>query len=136
MQEILSFIHRLHHVENVIRYEVERYSSQYENGEAESHVSSDQGEFVDLIYYEEASCEDNDESAKSSQEEDSGSTCFSSCESDANFEEESNDRSEYSYVSKGMSSSSKSESEVSFQNYANQLKVDGCYEELSTLYED
>lgn len=39
-------------------------------------MSSDKGEVVDLIYYEEASCEDNDESGNSSQEEDSGRTCL------------------------------------------------------------
>lgn len=63
-------------------------------------------------------------------------TYLSSYESDVNWEEESNDRSEYSYVSKGISSISKFESEVPFQSYVNQLEVGKCEEELSTPYED
>ena len=35
MQEMISLIHRLHHVENVIKFEIERYSSQYENKKVE-----------------------------------------------------------------------------------------------------
>ena len=62
MQEMISLIDRLHRVENVIKFEVERYSSQYEKEEAENHVSRDESEVVDPTYYEEVSCEDNDES--------------------------------------------------------------------------
>lgn len=135
MQEMNSLIERLHYVENVIKSKVERHSPQYENEEVESHISNDGNEFVDLTYCEEASCEDNGKGCCSSQEEDSVSTCSSTCESDANWEEESNDGSEYSNVSKGMSSISKSESEGPVQSYTGQLDVESC-EELSTQYED
>ena len=94
-EEILvipSLIDGSHCIKNVINFEGESWSSQYENEEAKSYVSSDDGEVSNLIYYEEASYEDNDESCYSTQEEDNGSRCSSSHESDANWEEESNDR--------------------------------------------
>ena len=78
MQEMIYLIYRFHYVENVIKFEVAKCSSQYENEEVESHVSSDDNKVVDLTYYEEISCEDNDESCGSIQEEDSGHTCLSS----------------------------------------------------------
>ena len=105
-------------------HEVERCSSQYENEEARSDLSSDVDKVIDTMYYEEASCEDNDENFCSSQQEDNGSKCSSSCESDANWEEERNGGIKYSYASKGMSSFSKSKSEVPFQSYVNQLEVE------------
>ena len=80
---MLSLIHRLHHVENVIKSEFERQSSQYEYEEVESHLSSDDNKVVDPMYYEEASCEDNNESCFSSQEQDSGGMCLSSYEHNA-----------------------------------------------------
>ena len=108
MQDLNSVIHSpigdFLYVENITNHEEERCSSQYEDEEARSDVSSDEGEVPDPLYYEEASCEDNDESCFSSQEENSASTCLSSCESDANWEEESNDGSEYSYEGNGMNS--------------------------------
>ena len=119
MQEIVSLIHGWHHVEIVIKFEVERYSSHYEYEETESHLPSDKGEVVDPMYYEEASCEENNDSCFSSQEEDSGSICSSSHESDANWEEESTNKSEYSNEIKGMSSFSKSKSDIQFQNCIN-----------------
>lgn len=99
-------------------------------------MSNDEFEVADLAYCEEASYEADDEICCSSQVEDHDSICSSSCESDASWEEESNDGSECSYVSKGMSSISKSESEFPFQNCVNQLKIEICEEELSTQYED
>ena len=42
-------------------HEVERCSSQYENEEVRSDLSSDEDKVIDTMYYEEASCEDNDE---------------------------------------------------------------------------
>ena len=108
---MVSLIDRLHHVESVIKFEVERYSSQYEYEEVESHLPSNKDEVADLTYYEEASCEDNDESCFSSQEENNDSACSSSCESDANWEEEINDGSKHSYKREGMNSFSKFERE-------------------------
>lgn len=107
---------------------MKKFSSQYEDEEFESHVSSDEGKISDRTYYEEASCEDNDEIFYSSHEEDIESTCSASYESNANWEEERDDGSDYSYVSKGINYFSKSESEVSFQNYKNQLEVESCEE--------
>lgn len=62
MQEMNSLIERLHYVENVIKLEVDRYASQYQYKEAKSYLPSDKGEVANLVYYEEVSCEDNDES--------------------------------------------------------------------------
>lgn len=139
MQDINSIIHSpndLHYVENIMNHEIERYSSQYEDKEAESYASSNEGEVSNLMYYEEASCEDNEESCYSSQEEDSDRTWSSSCESDANWEEESNDGSEYSYERKGMSSFSKPKSEVPFQSYTSQVDAESCEDDLSIQYEE
>lgn len=116
---MISLIDRLHYVENVIKFQVAKCSSQYEEEELGSDFSSDESQVDDPTYYEEASWEDNDESGNSSQEEDNDSMCSSSCELDTNWEEESNDGSEYSYANKGMSYDFKFESEVPFQNYAN-----------------
>lgn len=140
MQDINPVIHfpvdDLHCVENIMNQEEERYLYQYEDEEPGSNVSSDKDEIVDLTYCEEASCKDNGETCCSSQEEDCDSTYVSSCESDADWEEERNDGSEYSYVSKGMNSFLKSESEFLVQNCANQFEVESGEEELSTQYED
>lgn len=124
------------YVENVINHEVEGHVSQYEDEEAKSYVSSDEGKVVDPVYYEEASYGEDDKSGYLSQEDDSDDTCPSSYESDANWEEERNENSEYSYASKDMSSCSKSENEVPSQNCTNHLEVETCKEDLSTQYED
>jgi hypothetical protein len=108
-QEMISLIHRLHHVDNVMKSEVEIYSSQYEYEQAEIYVSSDGSKVFDLMYYEEAECEDNNESYCSSQEGDNASKYSSSREYDANWEEERNDGSCHSCASRDMNSFSKFE---------------------------
>ena len=94
-------------------------------------MSIDNGEVVDLGYDEEASYGANDEICYSSQEEDSISICESSCESDAIWEEESNDESVFSHASNGMVSCSKSESDNAsqFLCHTNQSE----YEELEGI---
>ena len=83
MQEINSVISspidNMPLVENVVNFEVEGYSSDYEEEEAINGFSIDEGKIVDPTYYEEASCDDNDESGCLSQEEDNASTYSSSC---------------------------------------------------------
>lgn len=106
------------YVENITDCEGECYSSQYKGEEVENHVLSDEGKVFDLMYHEEASFEDNDESGYSHQEEDSDNTYSSPYESNVKWEEESNDKSKYSYANRGMSFFPKSESEILFQNCA------------------
>ena len=107
------------HVENITDYKVEGGTSQYQDEETRTDVSSDNGEVFDPTYNDEASCEDNDERGFSSQEEDNDSASSSSHELDVACEEERNDESICSYESKSMSNVPKSKNEFPVQNYAN-----------------
>ena len=83
---------------------------------------------------EEASYEADDERFCSRQWEDNDSTCSSSCESDADWEEESNEGSECPFSRESISSFSRSENESEFLslNCISHHAVESFEEELFT----
>ena len=113
------------HDENIMNHEEESCSSQYEDEEARTDVSNE-GEVVHPMYNQEASYEVDDEICCSSQEEDHDSICSSSCEWDTNWEEESNNESDYSHASNGMISCFKLEND---STYSSSCELDANWEE-------
>ena len=127
VSSIASTTDDLHYVENIINHEVEKHVFySYRIEEDEIYDQSDENRCVGLSWHEEesnenesvsyvshSSDEDKDGTCHPREDEDNGIICPSSYESNATWEEESNDGSEFSYSSKGMALSSKSKSNIS-----------------------
>ena len=140
-------------VSNISNCEVAASLSQsYANGVAKSYLSYDECEVVDLEFRDEVICEKesdsnlfqsqsndlNAEGEYSSDEDEGNFVDPSSYESDATWEEESDDESEFFHESEGMVSclKSKNDNASQFLYYTNQFGYEDFESDLSSRFED